>query len=275
MQRRYLLGIFLVSMSALMLEVVLTRVFSVTMWYHFAFLAISMALSGSAVAGVVLYFFPQLTHPRQVGRWLGWATLALAISVPLTFVLYLQIPFRPDLNRTELPLGQALWLALIYLDLTVPFFISGAVISLALSAYSEQAGRVYWADLMGASLGCLGSIAALEALGGAGAVLAAGALAGLAGLTLTWNPGRWRVGGLLVALMLLGLVIGNARYGWIHVTASKAGGEEAPRAYEKWNAHSRVTVYDVNRNPFFWSVSDIGWQRTIQQGGLGASSPAH
>lgn len=275
MPRRYLLGIFLTSLSALTLEVALTRVFSVTMWYHFAFLAISMALSGSAVAGVVLYFFPQLTHPWQVGRWLGWAALALAVSVPLTFVLYLQIPFRPDLNRTELPLEQVLGLALIYLDLTVPFFLSGAVISLALSAYSEQAGRVYWADLMGASLGCLGSVLALEMLGGAGAVLTAGAVAGVAGLVLTLRandtnrPRTARAVGVLVALALATLVAGNARYGWVTISVAKTGREEAPRAYEKWNAHSRVTVYEVNRSSFFWSVSEIGWQRTIQQGGLG------
>ena len=58
--RHLLAGVFLISMGALALEVVLTRIFSVTMWYHFAFLAISMALMGSAMAGVFLYFFPKL-----------------------------------------------------------------------------------------------------------------------------------------------------------------------------------------------------------------------
>ncbi len=276
MHRRHLLGIFLTSMSTLILEVTLTRVFSVTMWYHFAFLAVSLALTGSAVAGVVLYFFPHLARPDRVGRWLGRGALALALSVPVTFVLYLQIPFRPDLNRTELPWSQVVWLALIYLDLTVPFFLSGAVISLALSAWSEQAGRLYWADLTGAALGCLVSIAALEALGGAGAVLAAGAVAGLAGLALATNATNdtnktrmGRVGGMLVVLLLIALVAGNARYGWVTISVNKLGERESRHAYEKWNAHSRVTVYEINRNPFFWSVSDIGWQRTIQQGGLG------
>lgn len=266
LQRRQLLGVFLVSLGTLMLEIVLTRVFSVTMWYHFAFLAVSMALLGSAVAGVVLYFFPQAAEPRRAERWLGWASLALALSIPLTFALYLQIPFRVAINRTSFPPDQILWLALIYLDLTVPFFLSGLVLSLALATWSQQAGRVYWADLMGASLGCLGSILALEALGGAGAVLASAAVAGLAGLALTWGHRRWRVGAVMAALLLLGLVWGNARFGWVTITSSKGGGPEAPRVYEKWNAHSRVTVYEVNRNPFFWSVSDVGWQRTLEEG---------
>ena len=269
MHRRYIPGIFLISLSTLVLEVTLTRVFSVTMWYHFAFLAVSMALTGSAVAGVTLYFFPHLTHPGHASRWLGRGAFALALSVPITFILYLQIPFHPDLNRTGLSWQQIIWLILVYLDLTLPFFLSGAVISMALSAWPEQAGRLYWADLTGASLGCLVSIIALEMLGGAGAVLAAGALAGLAGLVLTWNSGRARTWGILVALALAALVAGNARYDWVTISVTKMGWVEKPRAYEKWNSYSRVTVYDVNRTPFFWAVSDIGWQRTIQQGGLG------
>ena len=63
--RRQLLGVLLTSLSALALEIVLTRIFSVTMWYHFAFLAISMALMGSASAGMALYFLPRAARPER------------------------------------------------------------------------------------------------------------------------------------------------------------------------------------------------------------------
>ncbi|MCA9873992.1 MAG: hypothetical protein KC441_10060 [Anaerolineales bacterium] len=49
-QRFLLLGVLLTSLVTLALEIVLTRIFSVTMWYHFAFLTISIALMGSALA---------------------------------------------------------------------------------------------------------------------------------------------------------------------------------------------------------------------------------
>ncbi len=261
--RRQLLGIFLVSMSALTMEVVLTRIFSVTMWYHFAFLAISLALMGSAVAGVVLYFFPSLTQPDRAQRWIGIAALALALSVPLTFLIYLRIPFRVNLNRTSLPLDQALWLALIYVDLMVPFFLSGLILSLALSAWSEVAGRVYWADLSGAALGCLFSILILQNLGGAGAVLAVGALAALAGLVLMsggeaeGGRPRWlRIGGAaLVLLTLAGLAWSNIQSPWLEITVNKTGGEEPERVYERWNAYSRVTVYPAVGWPHTWGLS--------------------
>lgn len=83
-------------MSALSLEIVLTGIFSVTMRYHFAFLAVSLALLGGGIAGVVLYFFPSLTKPDKARRWIGWGTLALALLVPLTFILYLPVPFHPN-----------------------------------------------------------------------------------------------------------------------------------------------------------------------------------
>jgi len=37
------LGLFFVALATVMYEIVLTRIFSVTMWYHFAFVAISIA----------------------------------------------------------------------------------------------------------------------------------------------------------------------------------------------------------------------------------------
>jgi len=72
LHRRHLLVIFLTSMSTLILEVALTRVFSVTMWYHFALLAVSLALTGSAVTGVVLYFSPHLARRVGTGGSSAW-----------------------------------------------------------------------------------------------------------------------------------------------------------------------------------------------------------
>ena len=52
---RHLAGIALVSATLLMTELALTRIFSVTMYYHFAFLAISIALFGLSASGVFVY----------------------------------------------------------------------------------------------------------------------------------------------------------------------------------------------------------------------------
>lgn len=266
-QRHQLAGILLTATSALALEIVLTRIFSVTMWYHFAFLAISMALMGSAMAGIALYFLPDISRPQQAQRWIGWAALALAVCVPLTFIIYLHIPVNLTLGRSGgLSAQQIGRLALIYLDLTIPFFLSGVVLSLAMSAWSEHAGRVYWADLSGAALGCLFSIVILETLGGAGAVLAVGAVAAAAGLAFTWQVGRAQIAAAAIALAMLVLVAGNATQGWITISVNKAGGQEPQPDYERWNAHSRVTVYEIARYPFFWSVDPAHWEQVVKEG---------
>jgi spermidine synthase len=259
---RQLLGISLTSMSTLTLEIVLTRVFSVTMRYHFAFLAVSLALLGSGVAGVVLYFLPRLTRPERARRWIGWGTLILAISVPLTFVLYLQIPFYPS-HISSSP-AQVLLLILVCLDVTIPFFLSGLILSLALSAWPEQAGRVYWADLMGAAIGCLLGIALLEELGGVEAVLAVAVVAALASLAFAWGAGRRLIWAVLAVVLLAGLVVGNELGDWI--TLSTGQTQETDLVYERWNAHSQVTVYDVSYYPFYWSVDMRYWDKVIQEG---------
>lgn len=266
LQPRQLLGISLTSLSVLTLQVVLTRIFSVLMWYHFAFLAISMALMGSATAGIGLYFFPQLSRPRNAERALGLAALALALAVPLTFALYLRIPFQIHLGRGEFPVQQVFWLILIYLDLTIPFFLAGLILALSLAAWPEHASRIYWADLTGASLGCLFSILALETLGGVSAALAVGVVAALAGTTLSWGSAARRSAPALAGVALAGLVWGNTSQQWITISVNKIGGPEPPPVYEHWDAQSRVTVYEVARYPFFWSVDQAYWDKTIQEG---------
>jgi len=268
--KHQLTGILLLSLSALMLEVVLTRIFSVTLWYHFAFLAISLALSGSAIAGILLYFAPSWRTWRRGRRLIGYAAMALAVVIPLVLFIYLHVPFQVLLDGEIAGSGTVLlWTGLLYIVLMLPFLLSGFIISLALTLWSQEAGRLYWADLTGASLGCLASIAALEWLGGAGAVLAAGTLAALAGLAFFWEADerarRWAA--LILVLLSIGVVVGNGRYDWFVITSNKAGGEEPPRVYEKWNAHSRVTVYEPQNYPFFWSVSPACWDRTIERGG--------
>jgi len=71
--RLALVGVALISMALLALEITLTRVFSVKMWYHFAFMSISLALLGGAVGGMVVYVGRErLGRPRLNIRWLAW-----------------------------------------------------------------------------------------------------------------------------------------------------------------------------------------------------------
>lgn len=267
--RHLLIGVFLISMGALALEVVLTRIFSVTMWYHFAFLAISMALMGSATAGVLLYFFPHLTNPETAQTWIGRASIALAVAVPAVFLVYLRIPFRPVLMNRDGAFSpeQIGWLALIYVLLSIPFFLSGSVLALSLAGWPNEAGKIYAADLIGAALGCLLSVAALSRLGGVNALLLLSLVLALAASAFIYGRGRWVVPAGFAILITGGLLASNLVAPWVRIVVNKAGGEEPPVVYEKWNIHSRVTVYESDVFPFFWGISPQKWEETIAAGG--------
>src|SRR6185503_14818081 len=94
MARRSLLGIFLVAMGILMLEVALTRVLSVVMWYHFAFVVISLAMLGLAVSGILLYFAPGLV--RNAATLIPWSSRLAGITTIFALAYLAYTPFRSE-----------------------------------------------------------------------------------------------------------------------------------------------------------------------------------
>lgn len=156
-------GMALTTLASLLLELSVTRIFSVVFYYHFAFLAISIALFGLGTGGLLSYF---LKNSRRIFRALGWLAAA---AVP---VVVLSLAFL--LNQSEDLTAPAL--ALVYLSAAAPFMIAGAITSSVISEASQLVHRVYFFDLPGAAAGCLLLIPLLEGLGGVNTVLTAGAL---------------------------------------------------------------------------------------------------
>jgi hypothetical protein len=230
-----------------------------------------MALMGSATAGVVLYFFPRLREPETARLWISRAAVALAVAVPIVFLIYLRVPFDPVLmNRAgAFSVGQLGWLALIYVLLSVPFFLSGSVLALTLAGWPGDAGRVYAADLLGAALGCLLSVAALSRLGGVNALLLLSVVLALAAAAFVSDGRRQRlIPAGLALLFTVGLLVSNLAAPWLRIVVNKAGGPEPSIVYERWNIHSRVTVYEPEGYPFFWGVSPVMWEQAVAEGGL-------
>src|SRR5271157_2225127 len=89
--RRVLIaGVGLASFASLLLELALTRLFSVVLFYHFAFLAISIALLGLGAGGVFAYLLKVRlagTETRSLGARLCIAN-ALVVVVVLEIVLH-------------------------------------------------------------------------------------------------------------------------------------------------------------------------------------------
>src|SRR3984893_10177823 len=90
--RRHYGGIFLLSLATLLLELSLTRVLSVALWYHFGFLVISTALLGFGMSGVVLALWKNLRERAALDRALAFLALLFGILTVVCFWLMQQIP---------------------------------------------------------------------------------------------------------------------------------------------------------------------------------------
>jgi hypothetical protein len=150
LSRRLLTTVFLVSFTGLAFEVTLTRVFSISLSYHFAYMVVSIAMMGLAASGTALSLAPSLRQVRHIGLY----CLLLGVTVSGSYLVANQVPFDPVALRWSE--GQILYIALYYVTLAVPFFFTGLIVATALSNLSERAGLLYGADLIGAGLGSLG-----------------------------------------------------------------------------------------------------------------------
>src|SRR5262249_53632819 len=77
-----------------MYEILLTRIFSVTMMYHFAFVALSLAMFGMTVGALIVYLAPQYFTSDRLADRLSTAANLLPILMVLSFLTQLSIPFR-------------------------------------------------------------------------------------------------------------------------------------------------------------------------------------
>jgi hypothetical protein len=144
------LTIFLCSFSSLAYEIALTRIFSISLWYHFAFMIISIAMLGIGASGTVLSLYPGLRNISSIGIY----SLLLGSGISLSYLLSNQIPFDPvKLSWSKI---QLLYIGIYYITLSIPFFFTGLIVAAAFSFISEKSGLLYGADLLGAGIGSIG-----------------------------------------------------------------------------------------------------------------------
>jgi len=230
-----------------MTELALTRIFSVTMYYHFAFLAVSIALFGLSASGVTVFVMRRrlaVTGTREL-LTAGALLHALATVVALAFL----VRIRVGLNYS--PENLVLMLA-IYVLAAAPFFTGGAIVSLAFARLPERINVLYAADLLGAAAGCLALIPLLNALGAPAVVLTAAALSIVA--AICFAPPRLRRRVVAAGVLLLGLPAAAQMAGAAPFDVSDTKGHEGDRVlFSKWNSFSRVAVYDRAHGD--WSLS--------------------
>ncbi|HXI25626.1 MAG TPA: hypothetical protein VNG71_17295 [Pyrinomonadaceae bacterium] len=161
------LAVFLITLSGLILEVGLTRIYSASIWYHFAFVAISVALLGWGLGGFTVHVWKTWRRGKGQGaralsiNAAALVTLLYAGTIPLCLWLLVRYPFEMD----RLPLY--------FLAPLLPFFLAGMALSIVFDIHRAIAGTLYFYDLIGAALGAVLVTLLLHLLGGEAALLVA------------------------------------------------------------------------------------------------------
>lgn len=242
---RYL-GVAVISGSVIALQVIFTRIFSIMIWHHFAYLVIGLAMLGGGAAGTFLVV--RQWDRDTLDRRIGAVAVAFSFSILADLLAISLVEFDP-LRRAD-PLQTIFGLTVYFAVLFTTFFLGGLVIASAFNLWIRHAHRLYFIDLLGAGLATLLVLPLTRVAGGPGALVTIAVLVLLAGLLFggPWIE-RWRWAcrlGLAGQVALLAWMVvsplqlpipASKELGW----ALRAQGAAAPE-YTRWNPVARVDV---------------------------------
>lgn len=241
------LGILLISTATLSFEIALTRVFSVSQWYHFAFMSVSIALLGFGASGSFLAVFRRVAYV-PTDRLLTVLAGLFSLSSFGSYLVVNEVPF--DSFRIAWEPIQALYLALQYLALATPFFFSGLCVGVLLDRLPGKANTIYFFNLVGSGVGCLLVIATLPVLGGAGAIVFTALLGAVATAILGFCHLRAVATLALAAAVGIALLLTNLPAALDIKMSPYKGLSQALRypgariVATQWNAFSRVDLIE-------------------------------
>ncbi len=231
-------SVFLITLSGLVLEVGLTRIYSASVWYHFAFVAISVALLGWGLGGFMVHLLKRKMQLDMNAA--AFITALYALAVPLCLWLLGQFPFETE----RLPLYFLLPL--------LPFLLASMALSIVFDRHRKEAGSLYFADLLGAALGAVLVTLLLHWLGGEVALLAGAIAPAIAAVTLATDGLKVRAVAVAAVLITAVLAFSAIQFEILRIVpgttkAMRRQMDENPEAritQTGWNAYSRIDAVE-------------------------------
>ena len=260
----FFFGVFFITFSSLLFQILQTRIMSVVQWYSMAFLAICVAMLGMTVGAVWVYLQRERFQAAPLPMTLTNYALLTAVAMPASMILQFCLITSPTISLTTV----ISWVLLLTL-MAVPYIFAGIVVSLALTRSPFPTGQVYGVDLLGAALGCVAVLALLDFLDAPSAVIVAGALSGLSAVAFAASAdeeGRQRLKArpwwrrptvVVVALLALALFNALSPIGFNPIMSKENLDFRGRfRQFEKWNTYSRIRVTRPQTMPVeLWGAS--------------------
>jgi spermidine synthase len=230
-----------------MLQVALTRIFSVMLWSHYTFLAISIALLGFGAAGSYLSLQRSEHSESELRRLLARSSLLFGAVAVVSVLLVTRL----DLETTHIFRPSGIFkMAGMYILAALPFFFAGLAICRMLSAYRSQVNTIYFADLTGAGFGALGVTLLLDGIGAPATILVACTLAAGASLLFAGSERHWSGIAGALGFAALSVVVATLDPWTVPVARSKALATEKRAVVDtRWSLHGRIDVLESTERP--------------------------
>jgi hypothetical protein len=251
--RNILAGFFLISMTMLIFELLVSRVMSAVAYYHFAFMAICLALFGITVGAVIVHVFKK-SLSKHYSKALYISSLLFSATVVINLLCSSQLR---AINRTEelQMVPDYLNLVIIFITISIPLICSGVCMSLIFDRYAKQASRIYFINLIGASLGCILFIPLINFLEVVNSYFLL-AFMGLAAAYLFNRADRLRIGKSILILSIIFTIIPLIHHQKAFLELKWVKGQPNDTYYfKKWNSFSYVRLHSdgTAMEPKGWS----------------------
>lgn len=188
---RYFIVIFLLSVTMLSVQVTVTRLLSYKFYFHLVFLVISLAQLGIAGAGAWVFALGERVSARKLPLW----GLVGITAVTILFLLgYAWLSPFPNVGMAKIDGYTAIpYLVALAVLLVSLYFCAGLVTSVLFSQHKAHFNRLYAADLIGASAGCIVSVGLMWWIGPVKTFLFSALLSVLAALLIVeWDRSSLR-----------------------------------------------------------------------------------
>ncbi|HYD18318.1 MAG TPA: hypothetical protein VEF76_07560 [Patescibacteria group bacterium] len=252
----FYLAVGLVCAAVMALQILQSRIFSVVTWYHLSFLTISIAMFGLTLGALQVYRGDAAEQRKNLGRHLGDYSLYFGLLAVLTLMVQMHVPIV-DTNFQSI----VFTLPLVAGISAATYYQAGKIVSLCLTRSGLPVGKVYAADMIGASLGCLAAIILMKVMDAPSAVLVvAGVIVANGALFGEKQAAKSRALLLGVAAVVAAIGLVNASMTNRPIYPYWTKGFDLPRAqitYEEWNPISRITVSPnlENFSAYLWGPS--------------------
>ena len=268
-RRQRIWAIFVISLAGLVLEVAYTRVVSYKLWYYYVYLVIGLALLGIGSGATAVVLSKRLRGaPTQTvlrrGSYLG------AASILVGYLVIARLPIDTVAlwsYGTGASFKAIAVLLVICFTLFATFLSVGVMVSTLLGRGGEDVSRLYFADLVGAGLGCAMVVYLVVLVGPPGAIALSAALLAANGVVFTPRaPAALRPLGAAFAVVLLVLGVVKGALPDVRPEATKVQRPKEGWEYSAWGPVFRVDVGPVfGRADAKWLIHDATYGSAIHQ----------